>query len=177
MRWAPSWCQRNSRPFSAGPPPSVERPGFPTEPPLLSRQKSKCVVRGHHAGFCESLPWNYLKPAAAASCPRKRPAVIANLSARVGSISDNSLGGWYSYRYILQAISVLLHSLESYRLSCCVGRLLSMPLYLTSEGRFKEAGTTLMNRGCDFAGQVKVRRTSCQSAWRWSLRGGSRPLQ
>ena len=33
-------------------------------------------------------------------CPpfRERPAVIANLSARVGSISDNSLGGWYSYR-------------------------------------------------------------------------------
>ncbi|CAL8463417.1 g2951 [Coccomyxa elongata] len=29
---------------------------------------------------------------------KQRPAVIANLSARVGSISDNSLGGWYSYR-------------------------------------------------------------------------------
>ena len=29
---------------------------------------------------------------------RDRPAVIANLSARVGSISDNELGGWYSYR-------------------------------------------------------------------------------
>ncbi|EIE27560.1 NAD(P)-binding protein [Coccomyxa subellipsoidea C-169] len=29
---------------------------------------------------------------------RERPAVIANLSARVGSIGDNSLGGWYSYR-------------------------------------------------------------------------------
>ncbi|BDA48718.1 probable c-factor [Coccomyxa sp. Obi] len=30
--------------------------------------------------------------------PLERPAVIANLSARVGSIGDNSLGGWYSYR-------------------------------------------------------------------------------
>ena len=28
----------------------------------------------------------------------ERPAVIASLSARVGSIGDNSLGGWYSYR-------------------------------------------------------------------------------
>jgi hypothetical protein len=28
----------------------------------------------------------------------KHPAVVANMSARVGSISDNSLGGWYSYR-------------------------------------------------------------------------------
>jgi NAD(P)-dependent dehydrogenase (short-subunit alcohol dehydrogenase family) len=29
------------------------------------------------------------------------PAVIANMSARVGSISDNELGGWYSYRCLL----------------------------------------------------------------------------
>lgn len=28
----------------------------------------------------------------------KRPSVIASLSARVGSVSDNGLGGWYSYR-------------------------------------------------------------------------------
>jgi len=27
-----------------------------------------------------------------------RPAVVANMSARVGSIGDNRLGGWYSYR-------------------------------------------------------------------------------
>ncbi|MFT4627034.1 MAG: NAD(P)-dependent dehydrogenase (short-subunit alcohol dehydrogenase family) [Myxococcota bacterium] len=27
-----------------------------------------------------------------------RPAVVANLSARVGSIGDNHLGGWYGYR-------------------------------------------------------------------------------
>ncbi len=30
--------------------------------------------------------------------PRKDPCVWAHLSARVGSISDNHLGGWYSYR-------------------------------------------------------------------------------
>jgi NAD(P)-dependent dehydrogenase (short-subunit alcohol dehydrogenase family) len=29
---------------------------------------------------------------------RRGKAIIANLSARVGSISDNGLGGWYSYR-------------------------------------------------------------------------------
>ncbi|MEO0323954.1 MAG: SDR family NAD(P)-dependent oxidoreductase [Myxococcota bacterium] len=28
----------------------------------------------------------------------KTPAVLANLSARVGSVGDNRLGGWYSYR-------------------------------------------------------------------------------
>jgi NAD(P)-dependent dehydrogenase (short-subunit alcohol dehydrogenase family) len=30
--------------------------------------------------------------------PKDRPSVFAALSARVGSISDNRLGGWYSYR-------------------------------------------------------------------------------
>ncbi|CAL5223686.1 g6237 [Coccomyxa viridis] len=38
------------------------------------------------------------KASEGSSASRDRPAVIANLSARVGSISDNSLGGWYSYR-------------------------------------------------------------------------------
>ena len=26
------------------------------------------------------------------------PAIVANVSARVGSVGDNQLGGWYSYR-------------------------------------------------------------------------------
>ena len=30
--------------------------------------------------------------------PRDRPATVAVLSARVGSIGDNGLGGWYAYR-------------------------------------------------------------------------------
>jgi NAD(P)-dependent dehydrogenase (short-subunit alcohol dehydrogenase family) len=30
--------------------------------------------------------------------PRERPSVFAVLSARVGSIGDNRLGGWYAYR-------------------------------------------------------------------------------
>ena len=30
--------------------------------------------------------------------PRKAPSIFASLSARVGSISDNRLGGWHSYR-------------------------------------------------------------------------------
>ena len=33
------------------------------------------------------------------------PTVIANLSARVGSISDNQLGGWYSYRISKSALN------------------------------------------------------------------------
>jgi NAD(P)-dependent dehydrogenase (short-subunit alcohol dehydrogenase family) len=37
-------------------------------------------------------------------------AVFASLSARVGSIGDNQLGGWYSYRAALAAQNQLLHT-------------------------------------------------------------------
>ncbi|WP_126974791.1 SDR family NAD(P)-dependent oxidoreductase [Frigidibacter oleivorans] len=41
---------------------------------------------------------------------RDRRAVFAALSARVGSIGDNSLGGWYSYRAAKAALNQLLRS-------------------------------------------------------------------
>jgi NAD(P)-dependent dehydrogenase (short-subunit alcohol dehydrogenase family) len=37
--------------------------------------------------------------------PRDRPARFAAISARVGSIGDNSLGGWYSYRAAKAALN------------------------------------------------------------------------
>ena len=40
--------------------------------------------------------------------PRDRRAVFAALSARVGSIGDNGLGGWYSYRASKAALNQLL---------------------------------------------------------------------
>jgi NAD(P)-dependent dehydrogenase (short-subunit alcohol dehydrogenase family) len=40
--------------------------------------------------------------------PRDRRAVFAALSARVGSIGDNGLGGWYSYRAAKAALNQLL---------------------------------------------------------------------
>lgn len=44
------------------------------------------------------------------------PSVIANLSARVGSIADNELGGWYSYRFskaaLNQATRTMSHELK-----------------------------------------------------------------
>ena len=40
--------------------------------------------------------------------PRCRRAVFAALSARVGSISDNRLGGWYSYRASKAALNMLI---------------------------------------------------------------------
>jgi NAD(P)-dependent dehydrogenase (short-subunit alcohol dehydrogenase family) len=42
--------------------------------------------------------------------PRNRPARFAVLSARVGSIGDNGLGGWYSYRAAKAALNQFLHT-------------------------------------------------------------------
>jgi NAD(P)-dependent dehydrogenase (short-subunit alcohol dehydrogenase family) len=43
--------------------------------------------------------------------PRDRPAVFTALSARVGSIGDNRLGGWHSYRASKAALNMLLRNL------------------------------------------------------------------
>lgn len=57
--------------------------------------------------------------------PRDRRAVFAALSARVGSIGDNALGGWYSYRTAKAALNQMIHtgSIElarSHRHALCV---------------------------------------------------------
>ena len=39
---------------------------------------------------------------------RERPAVFAAISARVGSISDNQLGGWYAYRASKAALNMVI---------------------------------------------------------------------
>lgn len=42
--------------------------------------------------------------------PRDRPAVVAVLSARVGSIGDNRIGGWISYRSAKAAVNQVVHT-------------------------------------------------------------------
>ena len=42
--------------------------------------------------------------------PRKGRSAIAHLSARVGSIGDNRLGGWYGYRASKAALNQLVHT-------------------------------------------------------------------
>lgn len=42
--------------------------------------------------------------------PRARRSVFAALSARVGSIGDNRLGGWYSYRTAKAALHQMIHT-------------------------------------------------------------------
>ncbi|MFT5932622.1 MAG: NAD(P)-dependent dehydrogenase (short-subunit alcohol dehydrogenase family) [Hyphomonas sp.] len=51
--------------------------------------------------------------------PRNRRAVFAALSARVGSISDNRLGGWHAYRASKAALNMLIrnYAIEQARIS------------------------------------------------------------
>lgn len=56
---------------------------------------------------------------------RQRPLVFASLSARVGSIGDNKLGGWYAYRASKAAQNQLLRTLavewrRTHRQAACV---------------------------------------------------------
>jgi len=66
------------------------------------------------AEFTAQMQLNALGPAlvlrhALRLMPRDRRTVFAALSARVGSIGDNRLGGWYSYRASKAALNALLH--------------------------------------------------------------------
>ena len=44
--------------------------------------------------------------------PRDRPATITALSARVGSIGDNRLGGWHAYRASKAALNMLIKTIS-----------------------------------------------------------------
>lgn len=52
-----------------------------------------------------------LAQAVEAALPRQEPCHFASLSARVGSIGDNRLGGWYAYRAAKAAQNQLLRTL------------------------------------------------------------------
>ncbi|MDE2356159.1 MAG: SDR family NAD(P)-dependent oxidoreductase [Alphaproteobacteria bacterium] len=43
--------------------------------------------------------------------PRERPSLFAALSARVGSLADNRLGGWYAYRASKAALNMIVRTL------------------------------------------------------------------
>ncbi len=69
------------------------------------------------SALIESFAINAVGPALAAKhvlplLPREGKAVFAALSARVGSISDNRLGGWYGYRASKAALNQLIRTLS-----------------------------------------------------------------
>lgn len=58
--------------------------------------------------------------------PREHKGVFAVLSARVGSISDNRLGGWYSYRASKAALNMMIKNsaiemARKYKEACVIG--------------------------------------------------------
>lgn len=67
------------------------------------------------ARLAESFAVNTIGPALIAKhvlplLPKDRRAVFAALSARVGSISDNRLGGWHGYRASKAALNMLVRN-------------------------------------------------------------------
>lgn len=81
--------------------------------------------------FLKLMTINALGPALVAKhfaplLSKKKTSIFAALSARVGSISDNKLGGWYSYRASKAALNMLIKNLSIEHklrlpLSCFVG--------------------------------------------------------
>lgn len=70
-----------------------------------------------YEGFETSFMVNTIGPAMTAKyflplLRRDRKAVFAALSARVGSISDNRLGGWHSYRASKAALNMVIKTLS-----------------------------------------------------------------
>jgi len=62
--------------------------------------------------FSPMLPRKSTKLSEDSGLPKQ--AVWATMSARVGSISDNQLGGWYSYRASKAAVNQMTKTLDNY---------------------------------------------------------------
>lgn len=87
-------------------------------------QPEKTLKHQSADAFRRLFAVNTIGPALAAKhliplMPRNRRSVFAALSARVGSISDNSLGGWHAYRASKAALNMLLrnYAIEQARVS------------------------------------------------------------
>ena len=64
-------------------------------------------------GFHKNFMINCIGPALVAKhfvpkLPRHNPSVFAAISARVGSIADNKIGGWYAYRASKAALNMVI---------------------------------------------------------------------
>ena len=105
---------------------SVEAALGALEPPfeLILVATGALVVGGHEPekalraitaqGLADQFAVNAVGPAlvlkhALRLLPRDRRAVFAALSARVGSIGDNAIGGWHAYRAAKAALNQILH--------------------------------------------------------------------
>jgi NAD(P)-dependent dehydrogenase (short-subunit alcohol dehydrogenase family) len=81
--------------------------------PGLSPEKSLRAIES--TSLHEAFAINAIGPAMIARhvlprLPRRRRTLFAALSAKVGSISDNRLGGWHSYRASKAALNMLIRT-------------------------------------------------------------------
>ena len=85
----------------------LHRPGISPEKSMrsLSLDSMAALFATNAAG--PALVAKHLLPLT----PRNRPSLFAALSARVGSIGDNHLGGWYAYRASKAALNMLIRTL------------------------------------------------------------------
>ncbi|MEM6554475.1 MAG: SDR family NAD(P)-dependent oxidoreductase [Pseudomonadota bacterium] len=80
-----------------------------------SLKPEKSLRQQHRGAFERVFAINTIGPALVAKhfipiLPRKERAVFAALSARVGSISDNRIGGWHAYRASKAALNMLIRN-------------------------------------------------------------------
>lgn len=73
-------------------------------------------------------------------------AVWANMSARVGSITDNGLGGWYSYRASKAAVNQITKTFDNYLRTSAGDKAMSISLH---------PGTVKTGLSKEFWGNVK----------------------
>jgi len=80
-----------------------------------THQPEKSLAQLDPAHMAQSFAINAIGPALLMKhflplLPRQGRSVFATLSAKVGSIGDNRLGGWYSYRASKAALNQLVHT-------------------------------------------------------------------
>lgn len=109
---------------------SIQRAAERLDPKVPLDRVLVATGRLHVAGRPPEKSWRHLEPEALMAAfidnaigpalaakhflprlPRDQPSLFAALSARVGSIGDNRLGGWYGYRAAKAALNQLIRTL------------------------------------------------------------------
>ncbi|KQB97464.1 C factor, cell signaling protein [Loktanella sp. 1ANDIMAR09] len=140
--WDVTGLSRSVDGFDVGNPASVERCMAAQEGPFdlifvalgilaplqSAPEKSLSAIKAEDMAAVYAV--NAIGPAlilrhAARLLPKDNRGVIATLSARVGSIGDNKIGGWYSYRASKAALNQIVHGAaielgRSHKQSICV---------------------------------------------------------
>ncbi|MEJ6403801.1 SDR family NAD(P)-dependent oxidoreductase [Yoonia sp. 2307UL14-13] len=140
--WDVTTLSRSKDGFDVGRPENVDRCLSQMEGPFdlvftavgilapLTAQPEKSLGAIKAKNMANIFAVNTIGPAlilrhAADLLPKDRRGVMATLSARVGSIGDNQIGGWYSYRASKAALNQIVHGAaielgRSHKRSICV---------------------------------------------------------